>query len=87
MAENNNEFRSKSTNTYKQKNRSLRPIAQSNKNMPPMENLPKNILDTLNDDCIQAILLRLSRVSHFLKAAEECIYNFSEKFNFKFSPK
>lgn len=40
---------------------------------PPSQDSPKHILNSLNDDCIQAIFCRLENVQDFLSAAETCI--------------
>lgn len=40
--------------------------------IPPLHDSPKNILNVLNDKCIQAILSRLTNVDDFLSAAKTC---------------
>lgn len=43
-----------------------------NSSNPPSEDSPKNIVNILNDDCIQKILLNLDDIVDFLRAAEVC---------------
>lgn len=38
----------------------------------PLQDSPKNILNILNDDCIQAILVRIEYLRDFLSVAETC---------------
>lgn len=47
-------------------------MMESNVDVPPEENSPKNIMNILNDDCLQAILLKIDKVQDFHSAAEVC---------------
>lgn len=41
-------------------------------NVPPAQDSPKNIINILDDDCLQAVLLKLEDVYDFFRAAEVC---------------
>lgn len=41
-------------------------------NIPPAQDAPKHILNVLNDDCIQAILSKLTKTEDYLNAAKTC---------------
>lgn len=43
-----------------------------NAQMAPPHDSPSNILNTLNDDCIQAILVRITNVPDFANASQAC---------------
>lgn len=44
----------------------------TNKNPPPAQDSPKNIMNILNDDCIQLVLLKLENVGDFWSATQVC---------------
>lgn len=47
-------------------------MAEVDINVPPPQNSPKNIINILNNDCLQAILLKIENVNDFYKAAKVC---------------
>lgn len=47
-------------------------MAENDINVPPAQESPKNIVNILNDDCLQLILLKLDKVCDFWRAAKVC---------------